>query len=563
MRLVSRLPLALLPLLVLGVASFAEDRTDLSLAHQIKAEAFERSKVMEHLSALCDVHGPRLTGSPNFTTSCEWAAERLKTYGLSNVALETWGPFGRSWSYTRLRLDLVEPQYARIRGFPLAWSAGTEKAISSEPIVAAIERKRDPAKDKEEIAKFKAQWKGKLRGRVLLLTKPKAMPLPTNAAAKRLSAQELSELAEAPMPSERKKFDYSKLEIPEDAAERGQYFQGAPADLWEVLGKLRDARNADLHAWLREEGVQACFVRDDRGEGGAVFGEAAGPYKSEHPLALPTFVLAHEDYDRLARLVEGDKHPKVEIELAVKVSEKDQDGLNVIAEIPGDSKKDEVVMVGAHIDSWVGGTGATDNGAGTAVAMEVARILKALDLKLPRTVRIGLWGGEEQGLLGSRAYVAKHMGDDKSMKVTAEHGKLSVYFNLDNGTGKIRGVYLQGNDAARPHVKRWLEPFHDLGASTVTIRNTGGTDHLSFDAIGLPGFQFIQDPLDYGSRTHHSDMDVYDHVQAGDLMQSAAIMAYCVAEAARMETLFPRKPMPRPRKSLEEMLPKETPPGVR
>jgi Zn-dependent M28 family amino/carboxypeptidase len=324
-----------------------------------------------------------------------------------------------------------------------------------------------------------------------------------------------------------------------------------------VLGRLRDARNADFHAWLREEGARALFVRDERGEGGAVFGEAAGPYKVEHPLALPTFVLAQEDYDRLTRLVEKGEHSRVEIELAVSVSDKDQDAFNVVAEIPGDSKKEEVVMLGGHLDSWIGGTGATDNGAGSAVAMEVVRILKTLDLKLPRTVRIALWGGEEEGLLGSRAYVASHFGDDKTMKLAPEHAKLSVYFNLDNGSGKIRGVYLQGNDAARPIFERWLKPFHDQGATTVTIRPTGGTDHLSFDALGLPGFQFIQDPLDYGSRTHHSDLDVYDHAQEGDLMQAAAVMAYCVAEAARRPEAFPRKPLPRPRPLAEEPSPKD------
>jgi hypothetical protein len=561
MRTAFRRTLLSLPLVALAAVAWADETEDLSLVQEIKSEAFERSKVMEHLASLTDVHGPRLTASPNFVASGEWAVERLKSYGLSNAALESWGPFGRSWAYTRLRLDQAEPQYARLRGFPLAWSSGTEHPISSEPFLAPMERKRDPAKDKDEIARFKAQWKGKLKDKVLLLSKPKVLPLPTTPAAKRYTAAELADLVEAPMPATRKKFDYSKLEIPEDPTERSQYFLDAPPDLYEVLGRLRDARNADLHAWLREEGVSALFVRDDRAEGGPVFGEAAGPYKAEHPLALPTFVLALEDYDRLARLAERGEKVRVEIELAVTVSEKDRDAFNVIAEIPGDSKKDEVVMIGGHLDSWIGGTGATDNGAGSAVAMEVVRILKALDVKLPRTVRIALWGGEEEGLLGSRAYVASHFGDDRSMTLKPEHAKLSVYFNLDNGTGKIRGVYLQGNDAARPIFERWLKPFHDLGATAVTIRPTGGTDHLSFDAVGLPGFEFIQDPLDYGSRTHHSDLDVYDHLQQADLMQAAAVMAYCVAEAARRPEAFPRKQLPRPRPLVDEPAAKEPAPG--
>jgi len=238
---------------------------------------------------------------------------------------------------------------------------------------------------------------------------------------------------------------------------------------------------------------------------------------------------------------------RVRLDLEVKASAENVDAYNVVAEIPGTTRSDEIIMLGAHFDSWIGGTGATDNGVGSAVAMEVMRILKALDFKMPRTVRLALWSGEEQGLLGSMAYVKEHFGDPYTVRIRAEQAKVSGYFNLDNGSGKIRGVYLQGNDAARPLFEAWLAPFRDQGVSTITIRETSGTDHLSFDAVGIPGFQFIQDALEYGTRTHHSNMDVYDHTQAGDLMQAAAVMATVVYNAATRVEMIPRKPLPKPR----------------
>ena len=282
-----------------------------------------------------------------------------------------------------------------------------------------------------------------------------------------------------------------------------------------------------------------------RGAGGTVFAEAASSQKPDAPLAPPTLKLAPEHFNRLWRLVE--KSVPVELELDLAASFVDSPRIaNVIAEIPGGNKKEEVVMLGAHLDSWHAGTGATDNGAGCAVIMEALRILKALDLKMDRTVRLALWSGEEQGLYGSRAYVREHFGDPITMSLKPEHARLCGYLNLDNGTGKIRGIHLQGNDMMRPIFESWFAPFKDLGAGTITIRDTGGTDHLSFDAVGLPGFQFIQDPLDYGSRTHHSELDVYDHAEPGDLMQASAVLASFVYNAAMRENMLPRKPLPKP-----------------
>jgi Zn-dependent M28 family amino/carboxypeptidase len=263
-------------------------------------------------------------------------------------------------------------------------------------------------------------------------------------------------------------------------------------------------------------------------------------------------VITPEHYNRIARLLNKKVPVRVEFDFEVRFHDNEPDGYNIIAEIPGGRKKDEVVMLGAHLDSWIGGTGATDNGTGSAVMLEVMRILKTLDLKMDRTVRLALWSAEEAGLLGSKGYVKEHFADPETMRTTAGHANLAAYFNHDNGSGKLRGVYLQGNDMVRPIFAAWLEPFHDLGARMLSIRDTGGTDHLSFDEVGLPGFQFIQDPLEYGTRTHHSNMDVYDHVQGGDLMQASAIIASFAWHAAMREQMLPRKPLPKPKPKEQE-----------
>jgi hypothetical protein len=299
--------------------------------------------------------------------------------------------------------------------------------------------------------------------------------------------------------------------------------------------------------WLAQEGVLAVVEADDRGgDGGLVFVESTGAWAVDAPTPPPAVVIASEQYERVLRLLDKKVPVKIEVDLQSQFHAESSDGYNVVAEIPGDDKKDEVVLIGAHLDSWHAGTGATDNAAGAAVMLEAFRILKKLNLKMDRTVRIALWSGEEQGLLGSRGYVQMHYGDAATMKLKPEHGKLAAYFNLDNGSGKIRGIYLQGNDMARPIFEKWLQPVRDLGATGITIRNTGGTDHQSFDAIGLPGFQFIQDPLDYMSRTHHSALDVVDHASPGDLMQAAAVVASFVYHAATRPEMLPRKPLPPP-----------------
>jgi hypothetical protein len=316
---------------------------------------------------------------------------------------------------------------------------------------------------------------------------------------------------------------------------------GAPAAAAAPAPNFAQARTA----FLVSEGV-AGTLEPGRGDGGTVFVASGGSRNPKDPPTVPQFVLAVEHYNRIVRILE--KKIPVTLEFDVKNTFHDADltAFNVVGELRGSDKADELVMVGAHFDSWHAGTGATDNAAGSAIMMEAMRILKATAVPLRRTVRIALWTGEEQGLLGSRAYVDKHFADRRTVVTQPAHAKFSSYFNVDNGTGAIRGVYLQGNEAIAPVFKAWMEPFANVGMTTLTIRNTGGTDHQAFDAVGLPGFQFIQDAVEYDTRTHHSSMDVYDRLQAADLMQNAVIVASFVYHAANREQLLPRKPMPRP-----------------
>ena len=527
----------------------SQESVDLGVINRIKGEAFERSDVMEHLRNLTDVHGPRLTGSPEFEEAAKWTIDRLTSFGLSNVHLERWGPFGRAWSIEQYSVEQIAPHYARLTAMPLAWSGSTPGPISGEPILTPlnVSFQRGFKKIADDFAAYRRQWSGKLRGKILMLTALKPESPREQPLFKRYSDADLAETAAAPQPNalmRARKLD--DLEWPDSPAELSTFFMSMPESLLDALIDRFDALSLERTQFFTSEGVAAIVTTDGRAREGLLAAEAAGSFHAKDPLAPPTFVITSEHYDRMVRQIEQKQTVRVRLDLKAKVSDTDVDGANIVAEIPGGSRKDEVVMVGAHFDSWHSGTGATDNGTGSAVMIEVMRILKALDLKLDRTVRLALWSGEEQGLLGSRAYVKAHFGDPATMALKPEHGKLSAYFNLDNGSGKIRGVYLQGNDAMRPLFEQWLAPFRDLGVTTITIRDTGGTDHLSFAAVGLPGFQFIQDPLDYGSLTHHTSADTYDHAVAGDLMQASAVIASVVYEAANRAEMLPRRPLPKP-----------------
>jgi carboxypeptidase Q len=533
---------------LLALPALAQEHVDLGVVDRIKTEAFEHSKVMETLRNLSDVHGPRLTGSPGFDDAARWAMGELNGYGLDKVHLEKWGPFGRAWTLEQASLELIEPSYSQLTAVPLAWSASTKGPVTGELVLAPMHGSfRDgPKKYKETWEAYRTKWAGKLTGKIVLLSEPKIPAQQTNPQFRRYTATELTDMENAPAPAAKltaKKLD--ELEWPEDTAEMGKFFNSLPNSLMEQLYDLYDQSAADRGEFFTKEGVGGVLMEDQRAHEGMLFGEAAGSFKVAGTSAPPTFVVTAEQYNRIARLVDKKNAARVRLSLKATISDHDVDGLNIIGEIPGGDKKDEIVMVGAHFDSWHTGTGATDNGAGSAVMIEVMRILRALNLKLDRTVRVGLWGGEEEGLFGSRAYVKEHFADPKTMQVTSEHGKLSGYFNLDNGSGKIRGVYLQGHEAMRPLFESWLAPFRDMGVTAISIRNTGGTDHLSFAAVGLPGFQFIQDPLDYGTITHHSDMDTWDHAVPEDLMQASAVIATVVYEAATRKEMLPRRELPK------------------
>lgn len=548
-----RLAVLLLPLLPASRMA-AEENVDLATVHRIKEAAFTDSKVMESLFYLTDVNGPRLTNSPGQRAAADWAVKTLKTWGIEGARLEPWGVFGRGWSLSGFTMNLREPAYAPLPGVPLAWTSGTKGMVSGGVIFAPLftpqeveqRQDRDLTKLAARIRKYTAENKGKLKGKFVLLTQERELAPPTEAPSSRLDDKELAEIEAAPEPYVTPNIVWPIVSLPDDPKKAQQLLASAPfAVVEDMYARLRHERD-HLNAFFKEEGVLAVLSGDRRGTGGILFAEARGSYETGAPIPPPMISLAPEPYDRLCRLAEKKIAVKIELEMEAKFYDDASDGMNVIGEIPGGARKDEVVMMGAHLDSWHSGTGATDNAAGSAVVLEAMRILKTLGLPMDRTVRLALWTGEEQGILGSQGYVQKHFADLVTMQTLPEHAKLSGYFNIDNGTGKIRGVYLQGNDMMRPIFKAWLAPFEDLGATTISIRDTGGTDHLPFDAAGLPGFQFIQDPLDYSTRTHHSNIDVYDHVQAGDLMQASAVLASFVYNAATRPEMLPRKPMPKP-----------------
>lgn len=526
--------LVAIPLLVL-----AEENVDLAVVNRIKTEAFSNSKVMDTMFYLTDVHGPRLTGSPNFKAAGDWAVKRLTDYGLVNVKEEKWGPFGRGWQNKYFEAHMAEPQFSELMGIPLAWTEGTNGSVEGEPMIASIRTDADMEK-----------FKGKLKGKIVMTSEPAELPFPTTADGRRYTDAELTAEAEAPEPGRTGFFG-----APNPAAARARSGNGGqPFQSPEERRRMQEK----IAQFLKDEGV-LLVLTESRGSGGTIFAQSGGSYDPKRPTAAPGVVLMPEQYNRIARLVQHNIPVKLEFNIQNEFYNDNPDSFNITGEISGTGRhKDEVVMLGGHFDSWHGGTGATDNGAGSAVMMEAARILKAINQPMDRTVRVALWGGEEEGLLGSRAYVKEHFGDRETMKLTAEHSKLDAYFNYDNGTGKIRGVYLQGNDMVRPIFEAWLAPFKDLGATTLTIRNTGGTDHLSFDAVGLPGFQFIQDPMDYETRTHHSNMDVYDRIQPGDLMQASAIIASFVYDTATRPEMLPRKPLPAPQPARRPQNPEPT-----
>ncbi|GIW88880.1 MAG: hypothetical protein KatS3mg108_3204 [Isosphaeraceae bacterium] len=511
---------------------------------KIKEEGQNRSKVMETLEYLTDVIGPRLTASPGIKRANEWTRDKMMEWGLENGKLEAWGPFGRGWTLKSFTAQVVEPQCIPLIAYPKAWTPGLDGPVVG-PVVHL------DATDEAGLEKYK----GKLKGAVVLLGRPREVKAWMTAPGERFTDTQLLGMANASPPQPR---------VP-----RG------PRPRREGAGPAAPTFLQKRAQFLLDEGAVVTIEPSFRGDGGTLFvqsasipsepGKRINAWDVEVPRVVPQVVCSIEHFNRMVRMLAAGEPLKVAMTLEVAFHDDDLMGYNTTAEIPGTDLKDEVVMMGGHLDSWHSGTGATDNGAGCAVVMEAARIIKALDLKPRRTIRVALWSGEEQGLFGSRTYVRQHFGQfepdpnadpgnwmaalfgagsGRPFLATPEYEKLSVYFNLDNGTGKIRGVYMEGNEAARPLFRTWLNPFRDMGAATLTISPTFGTDHQAFDAVGLPGFQFIQDPIEYEPRTHHSNQDVFDRIQAEDLKQASVIMAAMVYQAAMADERFPRKPVP-------------------
>jgi hypothetical protein len=521
-----------------------QEHLDLNVLHKIKTAEFGAggrggggggrgganaggSKVMDIMWNLTDRFGPRLTNSPQFRAAGEWAVNQMKEWGITNPHLEKWStkdvPSGAipGWQVTKFNAAMVEPTYMPIIGMPVAWTSGTNGSVTGEAVLAPIEGPADMDK-----------YHGKLKGKIVLISAIPELTLPTAPLASRYTSAELADLTTELIP------------VPGAGGRGGAGRGGAMAALMNMTPEERTAYQTRQRTFWKDEGVLLTLTATARGQSGTLFGGGA-PRQGDPKENLPQVAITAENYNRIARLVEHNVPVKLTFDVATEFTS-DTDSFNVVGEIPGTTKPEEIVMVGGHFDSWHYGTGATDNAAGSGVALEVMRILKSLNLKMDRTVRIGLWSGEEEGLLGSAAYVKEHFADPTTMKTTTQHEKFAGYFNIDNGSGRIRGVYLQGNEMMRPVFEQWFAAVKDLTPGEITIRNTGGTDHLSYDAIGLPGFQFIQDPLDYDTRTHHSNMDVYDRIQAADMEQMAVIEAWFVYNAATRPDKLPRKDLPAP-----------------
>ena len=544
----------------------ATESLDMGTYQRIRDEGLNHSHVMEFASALMDGIGPRLTGSPNAKKANEWTRDTLTKIGLENAHLEDWGEFGLGWQQINTWARMVTPDAAVLILQSTPWSPPTPGPVTGDVVFVNIQTDKD----------FD-QYKGKLAGKVVLFGAMREVLPVDKALFDRNTDQQLAEIAEFPVSAgagtppamqARMRTYAERMRLIDKIA---QFF--VDEKVAAVIEPSRDSKNSG--------GSGGTFFDDN----GATLGRT--PYLADKRVKIPVAVAAIESYGRLYRLVDAHVPVSIEINIDTKFTGEHEHAYDTVAEIPGTDPnlKDQVVMLGGHLDSWIAGTGATDNGAGTIVAMEAVRILKALGVKPRRTIRIALWTGEEQGLFGSRGYCRQHFGSAAlytapdqvalpefmrratgPLVVKPEQKLISAYFNVDNGSGKIRGIYTQGNAAVAPIFAQWMAPLKDLGVTTLTMRNTGGTDHLSFDAVGIPGFQFIQDDLDYESRTHHSNQDVVERLQAADLKQIATVEAIFVYNAAQRDQMIPRKPLPNPvddqkrREPLEGIFPGALPP---
>jgi hypothetical protein len=514
------------------------EKIDAPMVAKIRDEGLNRSQVMDHMVWLTDIYGPRLTGSPTFQQAGAWAIKTLGGWGLSNPHLETWA-FGKGWSLVHFDAHMTEPQVQPLIGLPKAWTPGTNGPVTAEVVMPVIRTEADFA-----------TYHGRLRGKIILTQAPRAVRMLDGRIVLRMNDKDVQEA----------------MTLPADTAGRGG--RGGRGGGAAGAGGRGGAQTfaAQVQKFYKTEGAVALLDRGSdadssaggsdlswytqRVDGGTIFVQSGGGNRDSSAMGLPQITLAVEHYNRMVRILSKGVPVKMELNARVRFyDETTPRGFNVIADIPGTDPvlKDEVVLIGAHFDSWHGGTGATDNAAGDAAMMEAMRILKATGARPRRTIRIGLWGAEEQGLLGSAAYVREHLGDPTTMKLKPGHEKFSAYYNIDNGTGKIRGIWMQGNAGVAPVFAALTAPVKDLGVDILSPRSVSSTDHGSFEAVGLPGFQFVQERYEYNSRTHHSNMDVVDRVQPEDMKQMATVVATLAYLTAQRDEKLPRKPLPPPR----------------
>jgi hypothetical protein len=515
------------PALVAQTAS--SEKLDYATLQRIKEEGLQRSQAMDHISWIADVYGPRLTGGPGIRQAADWTKRKFGEWNLANIHEESWA-FGKGWELVRFYAHMTEPQIMPIIGLPKSWTPSTNGTVQADVVLAPISTAADFDK-----------YKGKLQGKIVLTQPARAVRMLDGRIVLRMEDEEIAEAKTTPVPPARAGGGGGP-----GGFQQGQNFAQRVAQFYQAEGAIAlidRGADGDLSAGGSDLSWQA-----QRVDGGTIFVGSGGSRDENAGKGLPSIVIAVEHYNRMVRILERNVPVKMELHVETKFLDEPagKGGFNIIAEIPGtDPKlKDEVVILGAHFDSHHGATGATDNATGSVAMIEAMRILKAAGVKPRRTIRVALWGGEEEGLMGSRAYVKEHYGDPATMQTKPEWDKLSAYFNLDNGTGKIRGVWYQGNLGVRPIFEQWIEPLKDLGVEILGPRTVGSTDHASFEALGLPGFQFIQERLEYNSRTHHSNMDFVDRVQRDDLIQQATVSAAFAYMAAMRDEKLPRKAKP-------------------
>lgn len=492
------------------------ENVDLGMIYKIKQEGLKNSGVEDLAFWLTDFIGPRLTASTGFNHADEWAKKKMEEFGLQNVRIEAAKDFSRGgWDNIKTYAAMTVPYYSNFACNPVAWTGSTNGMIKSE--VVYLDAKAESDLD---------NYKGKISGKIVLMPSTATYEVSYEPLASRLTDAQLKDLSMATSASGPRRPPFDRVAMMAQRALRG---------------KISD--------FVKNEG--AAVILNSSGTFNVPRSNGSN-YKAGDKEPLAELNLPIEDHGRMVRLLQHNVHVEMEIEIQNKFFDSPT-VYNVIGEIPGTDKllKNEVVLLGAHIDSWNGGTGAADNGSGCIVMLEALRILKNIDITPRRTIRIALWGGEEQGLFGSSGYVDKYLVDPTTKEHKPDFDKFAAYFNMDNGSGKYRGIYLQENELVRPIFEEWLKPFEDMGCSTITIRNTSGTDHLSFDRVGLPGFQFIQDAIEY-DRGYHTVMDTFERLVMDDLKQNAIITASFVYNAAMRDAKLPRKPAMKPRQNADQ-----------